>query len=196
MRDRVQPLLDNRQDNQRHPRPPDPKVPHEDTTAQSRRRRTDRHRSTGEELSHITWHRTTTRQCALLNPALIDQGPRCARLSGSAGPRCAAGRYAPGARRRSAGPLRRMTSGAIKMLRHAAYLQDLTDAEAGAVGRASARLALGLRAELEVDFVHTQLSAWPWRTFINTSSYGTPARQSPANGGRSGPTHHWATPRP
>ena len=40
--------------NQRHPRPPDPKVPHEDTTAQSGRNRTDRRRSTGEELSHIT----------------------------------------------------------------------------------------------------------------------------------------------
>ena len=39
---------------------------------------------------------------------------------------------------------------AIKLLRHAAYLHDLTDAEAGAVGRAMARLARGLRAELEV----------------------------------------------
>ena len=39
--------------------------------------------------------------------------------------------------------------------RHVPYLDQLTDAEAEAVGRTAARLARGLRAELDVEFVHT-----------------------------------------
>lgn len=43
----------------------------------------------------------------------------------------------------------------VESQRHAPYLDDLSDAEAEAVGRVTARLAGGLRAELDVDFVHT-----------------------------------------
>ncbi len=43
----------------------------------------------------------------------------------------------------------------VESRRHAAHLEDLTDAEAAAVGRASARLARGLREELRPAFVHT-----------------------------------------
>ena len=46
----------------------------------------------------------------------------------------------------------------IETRRHAPYLDDLTDAEAAAIGRVTSRLARGLRAELEVDFVHTAVS--------------------------------------
>jgi diadenosine tetraphosphate (Ap4A) HIT family hydrolase len=43
----------------------------------------------------------------------------------------------------------------VETQRHAPHLDDLTDAEAEAVGRVTARLALGLCAELDVDFVHS-----------------------------------------
>jgi ATP adenylyltransferase len=43
----------------------------------------------------------------------------------------------------------------VESQRHAPYLDDLSDAEAEAVGRVTARLAGGLRAELDIDFVHT-----------------------------------------
>jgi ATP adenylyltransferase len=46
----------------------------------------------------------------------------------------------------------------VESTRHAPYLADLTDAEAQALGWATVRLARGLRAELDVDFVHTAVS--------------------------------------
>lgn len=42
--------------------------------------------------------------------------------------------------------------------RHVPYLDQLSDAEAAAVGWAVARLARGLRAELDVEFIHTFVS--------------------------------------
>lgn len=42
----------------------------------------------------------------------------------------------------------------VETRRHAAYLHGLDDAEAQAVGRAVHRAAVGLRAELDVEFVH------------------------------------------
>lgn len=46
----------------------------------------------------------------------------------------------------------------VESQRHAPYLDDLSDDEAAAIGRVAARLARGLRAELEVDFVQTAVS--------------------------------------
>ncbi len=46
----------------------------------------------------------------------------------------------------------------IESRRHTPYLDDLTDAEASAVGRLRSGLARGLRAELDVEFVHAQVS--------------------------------------
>lgn len=42
----------------------------------------------------------------------------------------------------------------VETRRHAAYLDGLSDAEAQAVGRAVHRAAVGLRAELDVEFAH------------------------------------------
>jgi diadenosine tetraphosphate (Ap4A) HIT family hydrolase len=46
----------------------------------------------------------------------------------------------------------------VETQRHAPYLDDLTDEEAAAVGRVASRLARGLRAELDANFVHTAVS--------------------------------------
>lgn len=46
----------------------------------------------------------------------------------------------------------------IESRRHAPYLDDLTEAEAAAVGRLRSGLARGMRAELDVDFVHTMVT--------------------------------------
>lgn len=43
----------------------------------------------------------------------------------------------------------------VESRRHAAYLDGLTDDEAAAVGRAVRAAAVGLRAELDVDAVHS-----------------------------------------
>lgn len=43
----------------------------------------------------------------------------------------------------------------VETQRHVGYLDELTDAEAGAVGRVTSRVAAGLRAELDAEFVHT-----------------------------------------
>ncbi len=45
----------------------------------------------------------------------------------------------------------------VETRRHAAYLDELTDAEAGAVGRAVRRAARGLRAELGAEFVFSAI---------------------------------------
>jgi diadenosine tetraphosphate (Ap4A) HIT family hydrolase len=46
----------------------------------------------------------------------------------------------------------------IETRRHVAYVDELTDDEAAAIGRVRSRLARGLRAELDVEFVHAQVS--------------------------------------
>jgi len=46
----------------------------------------------------------------------------------------------------------------VETQRHAPYLDQLTDDEAAAIGRATSQVARGLRAELDVDFVHTAVS--------------------------------------
>lgn len=46
----------------------------------------------------------------------------------------------------------------LESRRHVPYLDQLSDAEAAAVGWAVARLARGLRAELDVEFIHTFVS--------------------------------------
>jgi ATP adenylyltransferase len=43
----------------------------------------------------------------------------------------------------------------VETRRHVAYLHGLSDAEAQAVGRAVHRAAVGLRAELDVEFIHS-----------------------------------------
>jgi ATP adenylyltransferase len=43
----------------------------------------------------------------------------------------------------------------VESQRHAPHLDDLTDAEAAAIGRMTTRLARGLRAELDIESVHT-----------------------------------------
>lgn len=45
----------------------------------------------------------------------------------------------------------------IETRRHAPYLSDLSDAEAVSIGRAAARAARGLRAELNADFVFSAI---------------------------------------
>lgn len=46
----------------------------------------------------------------------------------------------------------------IETRRHVGYVDELTDDEAAAVGRLRTRLTRGLRAELDVEFVHTLVS--------------------------------------
>jgi ATP adenylyltransferase len=46
----------------------------------------------------------------------------------------------------------------LESRRHVAYLDQLSDAEAAAIGWAVTRVARGLRAELDVEFVHTFVS--------------------------------------
>ncbi|WP_217428143.1 HIT family protein [Microlunatus speluncae] len=46
----------------------------------------------------------------------------------------------------------------IESRRHVPYLDELTDDEAAAIGRVRSALARGLRAELDVEFVHAQVS--------------------------------------
>lgn len=45
----------------------------------------------------------------------------------------------------------------VETRRHTPYLADLSDAEAVSVGRAAARAARGLRAELHADFVFSAI---------------------------------------
>lgn len=45
----------------------------------------------------------------------------------------------------------------IETMRHVAYVDDLTDAEARAVGWARSRVARAFRAELDIDFVHAMI---------------------------------------
>lgn len=46
----------------------------------------------------------------------------------------------------------------VETRRHVSSLDELTDSEAEAVGRVTARLARGLRAELEVEHVHSMVA--------------------------------------
>jgi diadenosine tetraphosphate (Ap4A) HIT family hydrolase len=46
----------------------------------------------------------------------------------------------------------------VESRRHVPYLDQLSDAEAAAVGWAVARVARGLRAELDVEFIHAFVS--------------------------------------
>lgn len=46
----------------------------------------------------------------------------------------------------------------LETRRHVAYLDSLTPDEAARVGRVRSRLALGLRAELDLEFVHTMVT--------------------------------------
>ena len=46
----------------------------------------------------------------------------------------------------------------VETQRHVSSLDELTDAEAEAVGRLTTRLARGLRAELEVEHVHSMVA--------------------------------------
>ncbi len=45
----------------------------------------------------------------------------------------------------------------VETRRHAPYLADLSEGEAGAIGRAIRRAALGLRSELSADFVFSAI---------------------------------------
>ena len=46
----------------------------------------------------------------------------------------------------------------VESRRHVWSLDELTDTEAEAIGRATTRLARGLRAELDIEFVHTMVA--------------------------------------
>jgi ATP adenylyltransferase len=55
---------------------------------------------------------------------------------------------------RAAGPLGYVF---VDTMRHVAYVDELTDAEARAVGWARSRIARAFRAELDIDFVHAMV---------------------------------------
>src|SRR5687767_11564449 len=66
----------------------------------------------------------------------------------------------------------------VETRRHAPYLADLTDAEAAAVGRAAARTAAALRAELQAEFVFSAVVGTGVAHFhqhVFTRHPGTPA---------------------
>jgi ATP adenylyltransferase len=67
----------------------------------------------------------------------------------------------------------------IETQRHVSYLDELTDAEAEAVGRTASRLAFGLRAELDVEFVHSMVAGMAVAHFhqhVFVRHRGTPER--------------------
>jgi hypothetical protein len=80
----------------------------------------------------------------------------------------------------------------VESRRHVAYLDDLSDVEAEAIGRTVRRTALGLRTELNTDFVFSAIIGTGIAHFINTCSFAIPARPPGTVGGKasSGPTRH------
>lgn len=66
----------------------------------------------------------------------------------------------------------------VESRRHAEYLDGLTDTEAAAVGFAVRRAAVGLRAELDPEFVHTAVLGRRFAHFhqhVYVAHRGTPA---------------------